>query len=143
MNLTINNYSAKNRQSFYGTFKKTPEMDIAIKKATDYDLRKFSLALKRMSAEKDDRFFKLNSSVDYNAGREEFTKNINLHEYSKYETIHNVGKEVKSEPKNFVGNCYNNVIKRITQVLEDIYPEKEHMSIPREKSLNEISQYLE
>lgn len=142
MNITINNYNMSNNVNYRGFMKRTPDLNVAIEKAGNYDLHKFSNVLKRMSKSNDNIAFEVKSSVDYDGRTEYFTKNVNLIAHSRYDIIHNVGTEKRSNAKDIVGTCYDKALKNINHVLEEFYPESEKVNVPREQSLKEIDSLL-
>lgn len=140
MRIISTNYN--NSTSFRGVFIGNELLDKSIERASDYHVHKFANVLERMSKVDDGKEFYLDNYFfpGYFANRQDIKLVINT-QYKKFD-VKKVGTEEIKKREKSTGGCFDNVIKNVTEILEEIYPEPETTRAKRENSLRRINKHI-
>ena len=145
---SINNNYQSNNTNFKGKFMKTEALNEYLKLASDSDLKKFNNLLKRMKTKNDNLVFSVNSFVDkcHEYYKTLYVELKQFNEKLSKEKISIVGQETieKHEvyEEDFSNHITGNVIKKIHETLEWIYPEQKMAKAERENLLEGINKNL-
>lgn len=135
-----------NQTNFNGKFESSKLLTNSLEKATDYDLKKFSELLKRMKNKNDNLLFYLKSVQNTIGGGFYKIQSIELNKLEQKKpslNIFTVGQEIIPAEKDFTNDIFNNVIKKLNKILEEIYPEQKIIEPTRKMYLENIYKNLD